>query len=79
MLYQLAAYGLSTESSGKASIIYPTLSDDAREQRLALRDPVQSTAKGEIALRSINLSYIRCSSLREQAQPSRANKVKLAA
>jgi 5-methylcytosine-specific restriction enzyme subunit McrC len=58
MLYQLAIYALSAESSGKASIIYPTLADDAREQRLDLRDPVNSARRGEIVLRPVNLNYL---------------------
>ncbi len=52
-------YGLSAESSGKAAILYPTLADDAREQRIELRDPVNANRCGEIALRPVNLNRLQ--------------------
>jgi 5-methylcytosine-specific restriction enzyme subunit McrC len=56
MLYQLALYALGQESgSRRATIIYPTLDDSARQQIVFVNDPLRGTSKAEIILRPVNL------------------------
>jgi 5-methylcytosine-specific restriction enzyme subunit McrC len=56
MLYQLALYALGQESgSRRATIIYPTLEDAARQQIVFVKDPLRGTSKAEIILRPVNL------------------------
>ncbi len=56
MLYQLALYALGQESGKRrATIIYPTLEDAARQQIIFVKDPLRGTAKAEIVLRPVNL------------------------
>jgi 5-methylcytosine-specific restriction enzyme subunit McrC len=56
MLYQLAIYALS-KSTGQpsATILYPTLADDASEQIVLLKDPMLGKKRAEIVLRPVNL------------------------
>jgi 5-methylcytosine-specific restriction enzyme subunit McrC len=56
MLYQLAIYALS-KSTGQpsATILYPTLADDASEQVVLLKDPMLGKKRAEIVLRPVNL------------------------
>jgi len=56
MLYQLALYALGQESGNRrATIIYPTLEDAARQQVVFVMDPLRGTSKAEIVLRPVNL------------------------
>jgi len=56
MLYQLALYALGQESGNRrATIIYPTLEDTARQQVVFVTDPLRGTSKAEIVLRPVNL------------------------
>jgi 5-methylcytosine-specific restriction enzyme subunit McrC len=56
MLYQLAIYALS-KSTGQpsATILYPTLADDASEHIVLLKDPMLGKKRAEIVLRPVNL------------------------
>ncbi len=72
MLYQLAVYGMSAESAGTASILYPTIAAGAREQRIELRDPVTSARRGEIVLRPVNL--LRLHDLLQQGRKESAQR-----
>ncbi len=56
MLYQLALYALGQESGNRrATIIYPTLEEAARQQIVFVKDPLSGTLKAEIILRPVNL------------------------
>ncbi|MDA0841323.1 MAG: hypothetical protein O3B01_27720 [Planctomycetota bacterium] len=56
MLYQLALYALGQESGNRrATIIYPTLDDAARQQIVLVKDPLRGTSKAEIIQRPVNL------------------------
>jgi 5-methylcytosine-specific restriction enzyme subunit McrC len=56
MLYQLALYALGQENGNhRATIIYPTLEDAARQQIIFVKDPLRGTSKAEIILRPVNL------------------------
>lgn len=57
MLYQVAMYALS-QPEGRAAIIYPTISTDAWEVRLEVRDPVSGSRKAEVAVRPLNVNYL---------------------
>lgn len=75
MLYQLALYALGQESGNRrATIIYPTLENAARQQVVFVKDPLRGTSTAEIILRPVNLlkldQLLRDKSV--QAQRSRA-------
>ena len=56
MLYQLALYAMGQESvERRATILYPTLDDAARQQVIFVKDPLRGTAKAEVILRPVNL------------------------
>jgi 5-methylcytosine-specific restriction enzyme subunit McrC len=56
MLYQLAIYALSKNTGQpRATILYPSLADDALEQIVLLKDPILGNKRAEIALRPVNL------------------------
>lgn len=55
MLYQLAMYALSREPGASAVILYPTLSGEAREARIDIRDPVLGTARSTVVLRPVDM------------------------
>jgi 5-methylcytosine-specific restriction enzyme subunit McrC len=57
MLYQLATYA-TAQGSGVASILYPTDSPAAVEQRLDIRDPVTAIVRASIALRPVRLERL---------------------
>lgn len=58
MLYQLAIYTLSQASGAKAVILYPTLHLEAKEARIAIRDPLYSDDRAYIVLRPVNLLHL---------------------
>jgi 5-methylcytosine-specific restriction enzyme subunit McrC len=56
MLYQLALYALGQESGNRrATIIYPTLEDAARQQVIFVKAPLRGTSTAQVILRPVNL------------------------
>lgn len=56
MLYQLALYALGQSGiERKAVILYPTLSSEARDQAIVIREPVNGLRQAEVILRPLNL------------------------
>lgn len=54
MLYQLALYALGN-SERLSAIIYPVVDDTAREQQIAIQEPVYGVPQARVALRPLNL------------------------
>jgi len=55
MLYQLAIYALSGTGGSKATILYPTLSQNAREAKIQISEPSYGNKLGKVILRPVNL------------------------
>ena len=56
MLYQLALYAMGQEAvERRATILYPTLDDAARQQVILVKDPLRGSAKAQVILRPVNL------------------------
>jgi 5-methylcytosine-specific restriction enzyme subunit McrC len=56
MLYQLALYAMGQEANNRrATILYPTLDDAARQQIIFVKDPLRGTAMAQVTLRPVNL------------------------
>jgi 5-methylcytosine-specific restriction enzyme subunit McrC len=78
MLYQLALYALGQESGNRrATIIYPTLEDAARQQVVFVMDPLRGTSKAEIILRPVNLLKFDLL-LRDKGVHAQRNRIELA-
>jgi 5-methylcytosine-specific restriction enzyme subunit McrC len=78
MLYQLALYALGQESGNRrATILYPTLEDAARQQIIFVKDPLRGAAKAEIILQPVNLLKLDML-LRDESIHAESNRVKFA-
>jgi 5-methylcytosine-specific restriction enzyme subunit McrC len=78
MLYQLALYALGQESGNRrATIIYPTLVEAARQQIVFVKDPISGTSKAEIILRPVNLLKLDLL-LRDKGVYAQSNRIEFA-
>lgn len=57
MLYQLAVYAVA-QGGGVVTILYPTDSDESREQHIDLQDPLGGERRATVALRPVKLSEL---------------------
>lgn len=55
MLYQLSIYALSQKALGRATILYPTLDDAAKDAVVCIRDPYSAVPRAEVVLRPVNM------------------------
>jgi len=58
MLYQLAVYAFSHREKLQSSILYPTTSFQASEQRIDITDPIYGKHLGQVCLRPVNLDRL---------------------
>jgi hypothetical protein len=58
MLYQLGMYALSQRAGMSATILYPTTYNEAREQAIAISDPVLGRQRATVILRPVNLDKL---------------------
>ena len=58
MLYQLAMYAVLQGGTSTATIIYPTISDSAREVHLVIREFLSEEKKARVVLRPLNVNQL---------------------
>jgi len=58
MLYQLSVYTLSSEVEKSATIVYPTLNEQAITQKIDINNPTTGEYMGSVLLKSLNLGYL---------------------
>jgi 5-methylcytosine-specific restriction enzyme subunit McrC len=58
MLYQLTAYALSQPPGFEAAILYPSMNEQARLQRIAIKDPIRPIVRAMVALRPVPLARL---------------------
>ena len=75
MLYQLALYALGS-GERLSAILYPTVDAAAREQQIAIQEPVYGVPQARVALRPLNL--LKLDQLLRGGPPSQSERVTLA-
>jgi 5-methylcytosine-specific restriction enzyme subunit McrC len=73
MLYQLAVYA-GAQGGGVVTILYPTDSGEAREQRIDLHDPTAGERRATVALRPVRLSELEALILAPVTETNRARR-----
>ena len=58
MLYQLVIYATSSEASGRAAMLFPTLNPAAQEACIEVRGPVAGSHRAEVILRPVDMLYL---------------------
>lgn len=53
MLYQLGRYALVHNNVKNSTILYPTMSDDASEEKILINDPVSRSFQGSVTVRPV--------------------------
>ena len=77
MLYQLALYALGRVSGERVStILYPTVDTAAREQSIAIQEPLLGAPQASVALRPVNL--IKLEQLLRAGRPAQSQRLEFA-
>jgi len=58
MLYQLAIYALSQRACRSATILYPSISEPARDAEIAINDPMGGSRRASVILRPVNMNQL---------------------
>ena len=56
-LYQLSIYALSQGAGGRSTILYPTMADGAREQRISISHP-SGGERAQVVLRAVHMGRL---------------------
>lgn len=78
MLYQLAVYAMSQIRCTTASILFPTVCDDAVESRIAIRDPVSGNTRAHVTLRPVHMNRLADLVARADCQAARRARAEFA-
>ena len=77
MLYQLALYALGRVSGERVStILYPTVDTAAREQSIAIQEPLHGAPQASVALRPVNL--LKLEQLLRAGRPAQSQRLEFA-
>ena len=58
MLYQLSVYALSCEGNKEATIVYPSLNEQAVKQKILIKNPISEECIGSVLLEPLNLKLL---------------------
>lgn len=58
MFYQLALYALSQWWNGQATIVYPTIQTDVRQQVIEIHEPIFGISTVKVILQPVNLNQL---------------------